>query len=43
MRNKERGKLAGLPKQAAQILWAILATLIADHGLADDSGRVAPT
>ncbi len=43
MRNKERGKLAGLPIQATQILWVILATLIAGHGLADASGRVPPT
>src|SRR5260221_6563187 len=43
MRNKERGKSAGLPIQATQILWVILATLIADHGLADASGRVPPT
>ena len=43
MRNKERGKLACLPIQATQILWGILAALIADHGLADASGPVAPT
>jgi acetyl esterase/lipase len=43
MRTKERGKLACLPIQATQILCAILATLIADHGLADASGRVAST
>src|SRR5258707_12753174 len=43
MQNKERGKLACLPVQATRILWAILATLIADYGLADASGPVAPT
>ena len=36
MQNKERGRPAGLPLPATQILWAILATLIAGHGLAAD-------
>src|SRR5260370_20178936 len=43
MRNKERSKLACLPLQATQILWIILAALVADHALADLPGQVAPT
>jgi acetyl esterase/lipase len=43
MRSKQRGKLPCPPIRATRILWAALAALIADHALADVSGRVAPT
>jgi acetyl esterase/lipase len=43
MRNKERGRSAGIPLQATRILWAILATLAADHALAAPPGQAALT